>query len=274
MSKKSELAALLLCALLAAPVAAQEQEVAPATEEVAPEETTEEAIARWMNLGENYTTGKGRFIVKDYQKAASAFAKAAKLGSGEAYYRLGNIYFNGEGDIDADEFLGLHYYRKAAELGQGDAQMIIGVQFVMDGIEQKPNSPAQKLSYVDAVKWLQRAAEQDIAEAKYWYGDMLIKGLGTKQDVEKGRRLIKESAEAGNPNGQAMYAALLWQAQAGLQKNLVGAYKWMYLAARGGNESAPILLRRIAGEMNADELAAAKQAVDAVDANQKKPTRN
>lgn len=270
MSKKSELAALLLCALLAAPVAAQEQEAAPTTAETEPKETKEEAIARWLNMGKNYTTGKGRFIVKDYDKAIEAFDKAANLGSAEAAYLLGNIYFNGEGGIDSNELWGMHYYRKAANLGQPDAQMIIGVQQVMDGIEEKPGSPAQNLAYVEAVKWLKRAAEQDVAEAKYWYGDMLVKGLGTEKDEVKGRQLIKEAAEAGNPNGQAMYSALLWQGLAGISKDLVSAYKWMYLAAMGGNESAPILLRRIASEMNADELAAAKRAVDAIDAKTKK----
>lgn len=274
MSKKSELAALLLCALLAAPVAAQEQEAAPATAETEPKETKEEAITRWLNMGKNYAAGKGRFIVQDYNKAIDAFEEAADLGSAEAYYLLGNIYFNGEGDIDSDELLAMHYYRKAAELGQGDAQMIIGVQRVMEGIEEQPGSPAQHLAYVEAVKWLKRAAEQDVAEAKYWYGDMLVKGLGTEKDEIKGHKLIKEAAEAGNPNGQAMYSALLWQGLAGEKKDLVGAYKWMYLAAMGGNENAPILLRRIASQMSADELAAAKRAVDVIDREAKKKDKN
>lgn len=270
MSKKSELAALFLSLTLAFPAVAQDATPAAPTkaEEAGAKDADtkkQESIARLLNMGENYTTGNGRFIVKDYDKAIKAFEQAADLGSAQAYYRLGTIYFNGEDDVDSDEVLGLHYYRKAAELGNPDAQMIIGVQHVMDGIELQPNSPAQSLEYKQAVKWLARAAEQDIPEAKFWYGDMLIKGLGTEKDIEKGRRLVHESAEAGNPNGQAMYAALLWQGQAGMSKDLIGAYKWMHRAARKGNENAPILLRHITTEMNADELAAAKQAVEATE---------
>src|SRR5690606_16014182 len=113
---------------------------------------------------------------------------------------------------------------------------------VMNGIQEKPDSEQQKAEYQSAVNWLKKAAEQKNPEAMFWYGDMLIKGLGTEKDEEKGRTLIRASAESGNPNGQAMLAALYWQGQAGLQKDLVTAYTWMHLSELNGNQNASFLL--------------------------------
>lgn len=260
MSRKSDLISAGLCLLLALS--------SPAWAEDKGDDARKAEIERWLKTGEAYIDGKGRFIVRDHEKAVHAYEQAARLGSAEAHYRLGNLYFE-EKHVQGGEYVAMDHYRQAAEMGHGDAQMILGVHYIMEGIKQRPASPAQQQTYTEAVKWLQKAAAQDVAEAQYWYGDMLVKGLGTEQDAEKGRALIRQAAEAGNPNGQAMLAALYWQGQAGLEKNLVDAYKWMYLAAVNGNENAPVLIRRITAEMDEPQREAAKKAADGALAKQK-----
>lgn len=260
MSRKRDLTALALCLHLAfaAPAAATEEDAAPSAE----------TLEQWITAGKNYYDGGNRLIRQDRRKALQAFEQAAKYDHPEAYYYIGNIYQEGK-DVPPDEEKAMSNYAKAALLGQPDSQMILGVQHVMNGIRMKPNSAEQKMEYTNAVNWLKKAAEQGVPEAKYWYGDMLVKGLGTDKDETKGRTLIREAAEAGNANGQAMLSALYWQGQAGLEKDLAAAYKWMRISARNGNENAGHLLKRIEREMTAEQLAAAREAAEKADRKEK-----
>lgn len=258
--------AALLC-VFALPVQAQEQPQ-PGSIDL-PEDTaksaalpaaSEEEINQWVNVGKNYYAGVDGFMRQDYTKAREHFEKAAEYKHPEALYYLGNIYQDGL-DVTADEETALDYYRRAAELEHPDSQMIIGVQHVMDGVQLDPQSIEQNAEYAAAVEWLKKAAAQQVPEAKFWYGDMLIKGLGTEKNETRGVQLVREAAEAENPNGQAMLGALHWHGQAGVNKDLIVAYKWMFLARENGNENAAFLLKRIRDEMDDDQLTAARKAI-------------
>lgn len=270
MSKKSNAALfLLLTTLLTSPVHAQEAKTAETSAAESEAEITypEEAL-RWLRAGKRFYEGGTRLVRKDHRQAKEAFEKAAEYNHPEALYYLGNLYQNGE-DVPHDEDTAMDYYRKAANLGHPDAQMIVGVQHVMDGINEKPNSLTQQSHYAEAVKWLEKAAERGVPEAKFWYGDMLRKGLGTKKNEARGVTLIRESAQAGNPNGQGMLAALYWQGQSGVSKDLKEAYVWAWMSKQGGNQNADYLMDRIARGMSIAEVEAAIASAEAMQKSNK-----
>ena len=70
-----------------------------------------------------YLTGLG--LARDDQEALKWYRKAADLGDSNAQYSLGVLYAQGRG-VSMDEALALDWYRKAAE--QGNARAIEALQ--------------------------------------------------------------------------------------------------------------------------------------------------
>ena len=56
---------------------------------------------------------------------AESYRRAAESGSAEAQYRLGGMYYTGQG-VRLDNDRALEWYRKAAEQGNPDAQYRLG----------------------------------------------------------------------------------------------------------------------------------------------------
>lgn len=262
MSRKPEWLAALLCAVMlcAAPAFAAKRQAAPGQ------------IEKWRNEGILYYEGKERFIRRNYEKAHEFFELAGGAGDATSLYYLGNMYSEGLGVLQDEEKARLLYLR-AAEKGQPDSQLLTAVFLIMDGIIEK-NPTRQKLLYADAVRWLEQSAEQGNMEAHFWLGDMLTKGLGTKQDTARGKALMRKAADAGNPNALAMVAAYHWRGLEGEKKDLLKAHALMHKAHRLGNEQAWNLLEQMEAEMMPEQLAAAEAAAKTYDAQRKKEAEN
>ena len=113
-----------------------------------------DADARFA-LGTLYYYGKG--VLRDYQKAAYWYRKAADQGNALAQYALGAMYGYGEG-IGLDYGKAVHWFRKAAEQGNADAQQALGIMYDWG----KGVSP----SHEKAVYWYRKAADQGNALAQ------------------------------------------------------------------------------------------------------------
>lgn len=80
---------------------------------------------------ENFYEGNGE-VLQNYEKALAYFKKAAKLGSADAHWQLGRMYFGGVG-CNQDVGTALDYYEKAASLGRSDCYAIMGDIFAFTG---------------------------------------------------------------------------------------------------------------------------------------------
>jgi hypothetical protein len=69
--------------------------------------------------------GIRRYQEEDYDKAFEYFRKAAELGDMDAHYRLGFMYYSGEG-IEEDEEKGIYHWKKAAISGHPEARHSLG----------------------------------------------------------------------------------------------------------------------------------------------------
>jgi localization factor PodJL len=178
--------------------------------------------------------------------------------------------------------------RQSALRGDPEAQVEVAARFAA--------GRGVKRDLQQALKWYARAAAQGSAIAQYRLGSFHERGLGTAPDPERARVWYARAAEQGNVNamhnlavasvsgGRSDYAAAAkWFAQAaefgladsqvnlailylkglGVPKDVAKAYKWLTLAARGGDREAATRIPEIAARLSAAELQAADAAIGA-----------
>ncbi|UNM95806.1 sel1 repeat family protein [Ignatzschineria rhizosphaerae] len=101
-------------------------------------------------LGELYFYGEG--VPQDYQKAAQYYEKAAALKQKDALFSLGALYMNGFG-FDEDIPKAMEYYRKAAELGDNTSINTLGYYYEMG------SSPDIEINLNTATTWYQKSCD-------------------------------------------------------------------------------------------------------------------
>ena len=147
-----------------------------------------------------------------------------------------------------------------------------------------------------AVRWLERAANQGLAPAQFRLGGLYEKGVGVKKDLAQARDLYLAAANKGNGkamhnlavlyaegiNGPADYRtaahwfrkaadrgitdsqynlAILYARGVGVEQNYAESYKWFQLAADAGDNDAGKKRDEVASHLDPQSLAAAELAV-------------
>ncbi len=139
-----------------------------------------------FNHGMKYYQGQER-LPQSYKKAAHWFEKAAEQGNVNAQLKLGMMYTQGKGVLK-DSKEAAHWFKKAALQGYSNAQFNLGVMYYQgEGVLQE---------YKKAAHWFKKAALQEDATAQYHLGIMYIKGIGVKQDSKQAIYWLKKSNKA------------------------------------------------------------------------------
>ena len=97
----------------------------------------------------------GNGIMIDLKQCCICYEQAAKLGLDIAAMNLSNRYLNGEG-VPKDLAKSLYWVEKAAEFGQKDAQLIVGISYII-GNYYDMQLPANKEK---GINWIKKSAEQ------------------------------------------------------------------------------------------------------------------
>jgi TPR repeat protein len=100
---------------------------------------------------------RGRGLRQDYRAAAHWYRKAAEQGNANAQSNLGLLYAEGRG-VPRDHGVAADWYRKAAEQGHGRAQYNLGIMYA-DG-------RGLLTDYEAAGDWFQKAADQGVVGAR------------------------------------------------------------------------------------------------------------
>ena len=115
-----------------------------------------------------YTTPGQTLLGKLYQesgndaKAVHWYRKAASLGNATAQTNLGGMYEKGKG-VESDDKKAVHWYNKAASLGEATAQFKLALMYAKGkGVESDDKK---------AIHWYRKAAEQGHAKAQNLLGD-------------------------------------------------------------------------------------------------------
>lgn len=220
-------------------------------------------MGNWYYLGEN--------LEQDYNLAARMWAKAASLGNVAAIGNLGMCYQFGHG-VEQDSVKAMGLYTKSLRQGNpGLFESIRGQadcgsafecaamgHFLTEGIGCKKDYLAGAKYYtvlarrgdVDAMRdaglaflngkdyknaltWFKKGSEAGNVTSTYYYGRLLVEGLGTTADPSRGFVFAMKAAEAGLANAQYLVSQLYREGK-GVSASVTEADKWLRTAAYQG----------------------------------------
>ncbi len=136
-----------------------------------------------------YELGNKYYYEEDEgEEAVEWYRKAAEQGNTDAMLCLGLCYAQGKG-VPQDLAEAVRLYRKAAEYGNATAQFCFGNCYLYGtGV---PND------YEEAVSWFRKAAKQDYGGAQYNLGVCYNNGIGVLQDSDKANYWFRKAEENG-----------------------------------------------------------------------------
>lgn len=178
---------------------------------------------------------------------------AANMGNARAQYRLGTMYRTGDG-VSPDYDEALNWYRKAADQGDIKAQTALREQKLVKAHLEKIYELAEQgdtedlglmyyygfgmaRDYVEAYKWLAKAALQGKTKAQYHLGLMYYSGKGVAQDYTEAIKWYRLAAEQGYASAQHNLGAMYFNGE-GVVKDYTEAAKWFGKAAQQGHQGA------------------------------------
>ncbi len=124
-----------------------------------------------VRLANCYYRGEG--VLQDYTKALHWYRKAAQHGNDEAQNNLANMCYNGHGVVK-DYVQAVEWYRKAANQGNAAGQTNLANRYSRgEGVVK---------DYVQAVAWYRKAADQGLAAAQGFLGLCYDLGEGVAKD--------------------------------------------------------------------------------------------
>lgn len=105
---------------------------------------------------------------------------------------------------------------------------------------------AQVANFKKAIRWLNLAGEQGLAEAWYALSRIYIKPEFSQRNVADAQRYLERAAEMGYRDAQLECGHNAWRARRENESNDVRAVYWLQKAAAQGSHEAVELLRKIA----------------------------
>jgi TPR repeat protein len=164
----------------------------------------------------------------DYGQAAIWYRKAAEQGDVDAQVLLGLLYDLGHG-VPQDFTQAASWYRKAAEQGNVDAQYYLGTDYDSGQGVPQDNSLA--------VVWWRKSAEQGNADAQLSLGSAYAGGKGTERDYDQASLWLRKATAQGN-TGAENVLGLLYDDGQGVP------LEWWQKAAERGDSNAQFALGR------------------------------
>jgi TPR repeat protein len=123
-----------------------------------------------------------------------------------------------------------------AEKGDGPAQALLA-EIISRGLGVPADMKA-------AATWFEKAAENNIPEAQFQYGLMLLDGTNVPKDAAKAEKMLQAAADAGNPLAQFNLAQLYIRNDHG-QEGIRKAVPYYRLAAEAGLPDAQYAMSQV-----------------------------
>jgi len=135
-------------------------------------------------------------------------------------------------------------FKKLAEQGYARGQYNLALIYLVgEGVAQ---------DYVEGLKWLRKAAEQEkgkddeliVAQAQFYLGGMYAEGRGVPKDDVEAAKWLRMAADSGISFAQFQLAEM-YHDGAGVPKDYVEAAKWYRKAAEQGDATAQVELAEL-----------------------------
>jgi TPR repeat protein len=191
---------------------------------------------------------EGEGVEKDRVEAARFLEAAAAKRHALANYNLALLFLKGDGKPE-NPYRAFMHMRYAAEQGVTTAQYDLGTMYAT-GQGTDPNA-------FEAAKWIGKAAQKGHVEAQIDYAVILFRGHGVPPDPKMGAYFFHQAAEKGAATAQNRLARC-YAHGAGVDKNLIEAAKWNFIAKAGGIEDPA--LEKLLSSMSRGDRAKAQAA--------------
>src|ERR1700677_439743 len=205
-----------------------------------------------FNLGAAYYNGEGiglndtlayAWFLLSSQAGNPSGQDAAKRSRGEhgvagfadACIAIGQMFEKGEG-LPKNFESAAAWYRKAAELGYGEAQLDLAALYM------------NASDYTQARSWCETAAKEKLAGGYYCLGYLYQHGSGVDPSPKRAFGFYEQGARGGNISSMRALAGM-YESGEGTNLNRVQALTWFLLAAERGNQSAIADLKRMRSSM-------------------------
>ncbi|QDT64724.1 SEL1-like repeat protein [Calycomorphotria hydatis] len=167
---------------------------------------------------------QGKYLPQDLDASFQWYYRSALQNDPLAQREVAKVY------LDAKEYdEARRWMRKAAELGDPDAQTHIG-RWYYNGF-QVPKD------FSLAIEWFQKAADQGFAAAQNNLARCYQTGAGVTQDLEKALSLFRKAASQGDRIAQYNLGRT-YDVGAGVQQDFTEAVHWYQLSADQGDPDA------------------------------------
>jgi TPR repeat protein len=189
-------------------------------------------VARLLQLADSCIKADGK--TPDWETAFKTYEDAAKMGSGYAAFRMGQI---AERKLlsAVDPKASVSFYEKAVTLGYIEGNASLARLFIEGQIVAADT--ARALAYADA------GITAGSTESAYLKGALLLDGKTTK---DAGIDLLLRAAEAGNASAQ-LTLGRIYRDGSYLDRDRAQAQEWMQLAAARGSTLAQAELAALLG---------------------------
>jgi hypothetical protein len=198
--------------------------------------------------------GMAAYERADYTVALSEFRPLARSGDPAAQYRLGQMYFFGQG-VATNPNEAAKWFKSAAEKGNAGAQYHLGLLF--------DTGRGVKASAAEAASWFRKAAEQNDPQAQFTLGYLYQDGRGVQKSGPEALRWYRRAAEQGH--AIALFAmGICLRSCPGVTEDAVQTHMWLDLAygrLTPGNmrDAAGRIRDKVAARMTTGQVAEAQQ---------------
>lgn len=131
------------------------------------------------------------------KQAAQLLTPLANAGNSTAQFRLGMLYYMGQG-VPEDENQAVFYWKKAANQGSVDAMFHLGSAYLF-GTQAARTVPDPDR---EAAIWYFQAASAGHAEAQYHLGLLFLAGKGVVDSRKEAARWMRKAAAQDHPEAR------------------------------------------------------------------------
>lgn len=138
-----------------------------------------------------------------HAQAATLLQPLANNGNALAQYRLGMMYYNGQG-VPEDEKQAIYWWKKAAAQGYVEAMFQLGSAYLFGSQAAKFVPDPDR----EAATWYFQAASAGHAEAQYHLGLLFLAGKGVVDNRQEAARWMRKAAAQGHPEAKKALSSI------------------------------------------------------------------
>lgn len=136
-------------------------------------------------------------------QAAQQLLPLANGGNVLAQFRLGSLYYHGQG-VAEDEKMALFWWKKAAAQGSAESMFQIASAYLFGSQAAKSVADPDR----EAATWFFQAASAGHTEAQYYLGLLFLAGKGVMESRPEAARWFRKASDQGHLEARRALASI------------------------------------------------------------------